>query len=121
MSYISISNFQPRRVVNTVITVHPLRVVLAPNFTKHTFATNGNATPDILFAAHIVPYASPFRCTNHWSRYSVVGVNSSPFPIAHRTPCVAIRCQTSMENEESRDPATVRTRPVMAQYFCAWG
>jgi hypothetical protein len=104
-----------------VITVQALNVVLTPNFSGHTLATNGSATPDTLFAAHMIPYASPFRCANHWSRYSVVGLNTSPLPMAQSTPCVAIRCQTYTENDESSDPATVRTRPTTAQCLCAWG
>jgi hypothetical protein len=70
----------------TIKTAHPLNVTSTPNLSKHPLAPNGNPTPAALFADHITPYANPFLLTNHSSKYSVDGVNSNPFPIAHRTP-----------------------------------
>lgn len=98
-----------------MVTVQALRVVLDPNLFRQALAMKGNATPVMLFAAHIVPSARPLRRKNHWSRYKEDGLNNSPFPMAHTTPCVAIRCHTCTENEDSRDPITVMTRPVGAQ------
>lgn len=95
-------------------TVHAFNVVLEPNLPKQALATKGIATPVTLFAAHMVPSARPFRRKNHWSRYKDDGLNKSAFPIAHMTPWVAIRCQTCTENEESKDPITVMTRPAGA-------
>ena len=106
---------------HTVIIVQALRVVLEPNRTKHVAATKGKATPVILFAAHIVPNARPFLRTNHWSRYRDDGLNSNPFPIAHITPCVAIRCHTSSAKDDRRDPITVMTSPAGAQYTWSRG
>lgn len=69
----------------------------------------------MLFAAHITPNARPFLRTNHWSRYNELGLKRSPLPMAHTTPCVAMRCHTCFENEESSEPITVITSPVGAQ------
>jgi hypothetical protein len=104
-----------KQTVHTVVTVHALSVVLDPNLFKQALATKGNTTPVILFAAHMVPSARPFRRKNHWSRYKEDGLNNNPFPMAHMTPWVAIRCHICTENEDSRDPITVITRPVGAQ------
>jgi hypothetical protein len=100
---------------HTVTTVQALSVLLEPNLFRQALAMKGKATPVILFAAHIVPRARPFRRKNHWSRYKEDGLNKSPFPMAHMTPWVAIKCHTCTENEDNRDPTTVMAKPAGAQ------
>lgn len=100
---------------HTVTTVQAFSVLLEPNLFRQALAMKGKATPVILFAAHIVPRARPFRRKNHWSRYKEDGLNKSPFPMAHMTPWGAIRCQTCTENEDNRDPTTVMAKPAGAQ------
>lgn len=97
---------------HTVVTVHALNVVLEPNLFRQAFATKGNATPVILFAAHMIPRARPFFCMNHWSIYRDDGLNMSAFPTAHMTPCVAMRCQTCCEKDDNREPIKVIVKPV---------
>jgi hypothetical protein len=99
----------------TVMTVQAFRVVLDPNLLREALAMKGRTTPVVLFAAHMVPRARPLRRRNHWSRYKEDGLNSSPFPMAHMTPWVAIKCHTSFENDDSKEPIKVMTRPVGAQ------
>src|SRR5262245_28793083 len=94
------------------MTVQALSVVAGPNFLRQISAANGIPTPVIDFPAHIIPYANPFRRTNHSSRYSVVGVKSSPHPRAEITPCVAINCHTVLEKLDNRKPITVNTKPM---------
>lgn len=50
---------------HTVVTVHAFKVVFEPNPFKQAFAMKGRATPVILFAAHMIPSASPFLRMNH--------------------------------------------------------
>ena len=95
-----------------MVTVQALNVALEPNLFKQAFATKGNTTPVILLAAHMIPRASPFFCMNHWSIYRDDGLNMSALPMAHITPCVAIRCQTCREKDDRREPITVIARPV---------
>jgi hypothetical protein len=59
-----------------------------------------------------MPYARPFRFTNHSSKYSVVGVNSRPEPRAQITPCVVINCHTLVAKLDARKPANVMKRPM---------
>ena len=104
-------------VKRTVTTVHALSVVLAPNCSRQALAANGSATPQMLFAAHMMPYARPFLRMNHWSRYKVDGLKISPLPIAATTPCVTIKCHTVTEKDEANDPPTLSRRPTEAQCF----
>jgi hypothetical protein len=72
---------------------------------------NGSATPPADFPAQIVPYAITLREINHPSKYSVVGENSSPDPMAQRMPWETIRCQICVAKLERMSDAAVMKSP----------
>ena len=87
------------------------KVTLTPKRWSNADIRNGNATPPADFPAQIVPYAIPLREINHSSKYSVVGENSSPDPMAQRTPWETIKCQICVAKLENMSDAAVTKRP----------